>query len=637
METGEKRTILEDALAVAWDGDDAIVTTDRFSRASLARVARDGSSIAAMADDAYLYSAAAPGPHGVYAVRSTHRDLFDHEAALVRVDDDVVEVLYDEDGVRAMDPVPGPDGTLAFVHDAAGFDEVALLRDGDPETLYAVDGAEVAEPAWHADWSELAVTVTRDAVAHVHVVDVTTGEGYPVTDGKRFHTAPAWLEGDVLATVDGPRFPGQVRTLETNERVTPSTVAGLRDRLVEPETLTYRSGSEEIQAVVYPPAADADPESVPLLVKAHGGPTSFDRFRFDWRAGYLAALGYAVVCPNYRGSDGYGRAFRMANDRAWGAGDLDDVVRAADALADEYEAVDGSRAGIYGGSGGGLMTVNAVARTDRFDAGAAFYGVYDYESFVDDTDDVGWQLMKRELGDPATDLENYRDASPIRHVPDIEAPLLVLHGEADERVPISQSEQLVAQLEAHGKLRVSPVRGRATRLRQPGARSRCVHPRRGPIREVPPCRSRRRVEPAVPRRRRDVGQSAGLGPASSAGVARTGGARRWSATPQTRNVAPSPATATNGPAASATAPLVDMNGALANPYAIETAESTRGATDGLDAVLRNWAAMGRRIDWPPRSRKNIRTESTGAASGAGGTRRRRTGRRGTHAGCRVVF
>jgi dipeptidyl aminopeptidase/acylaminoacyl peptidase len=246
---------------------------------------------------------------------------------------------------------------------------------------------------------------------------------------------------DSPASRGAPDTPGR--------RVTPSSVAGLRDRLPAPESLTYRNDGEAIHAIVHPPADDATAGSVPLLVKAHGGPTSFDRYRFDWRASYLAALGYAVICPNYRGSDGFGRSFRMANDGDWGGGDLSDVVAAADAVAAEYEAVDGERAGIYGGSGGGLMTVNALARSDRFDAGAAFYGVYDYESFVDDTDDVGWQLMKRELGDLATDLENYRDASPIRHVESIDAPLLVLHGEADARVPISQSERLVERLEAH--------------------------------------------------------------------------------------------------------------------------------------------------------------------------------------------
>jgi dipeptidyl aminopeptidase/acylaminoacyl peptidase len=256
----------------------------------------------------------------------------------------------------------------------------------------------------------------------------------------------------VLAVGEAARDPPAVRDVVAGERLTPGRPAGLDERLPEPESLTYEGeGGFEVHAVVYPPDADAPSGSVPLLVKAHGGPTSFDRFRFDYRASYLAALGYAVICPNYRGSDGFGREVRMANDGDWGGGDLADVVDAADALAEAYDAVDGDRAGVYGGSGGGLMTVNALANADRFDAGAAFYGVYDYESFVDDTDDVGWQLMKRELGSLATDLATYRDASPIRSVESIEAPLLVLHGEADARVPISQSERLVEALEARGK------------------------------------------------------------------------------------------------------------------------------------------------------------------------------------------
>jgi dipeptidyl aminopeptidase/acylaminoacyl peptidase len=235
------------------------------------------------------------------------------------------------------------------------------------------------------------------------------------------------------------------------ERRSPTGFVGIEERLSTPERLTYESSGREIQAVVYPPADDADTDSVPLLVKAHGGPTSYDGMSFDYRAQYFVALGYAVILPNYRGSDGYGRAFRNANDHDWGGGDLDDVINAADAFADAYDAIDGERAGIFGGSGGGLMTVNALGNSDRFRAGAAFYGVYDYETFADDTDDIGWQLMKRELGDLATDLDNYREASPIRHVADIKDPLLVLHGEDDARVPISQSEQLVEHLEAHGK------------------------------------------------------------------------------------------------------------------------------------------------------------------------------------------
>jgi len=476
LDTGdvERVTTHDDPdLAVAWspDGDELAVVTDHFSRASLALVDPEGGRLEALADDDYLYDDPWWDGGRVVAVRSTHRDLFDHEAALVRADRGGVETLFAADAVRVQNPRPRPGGEeVAFVHDAGGFDAVYATDGDDVRRLAAVDGAEVADPAWRGDGDALAVTVTTGVRAHVHVLDEpgspgadAPGDLRAVTDGDAFFTYPRFDGEELLAVGDSPGGPPAVQAVQDGDgpvegsgptpgrRISPWAAAGLAERIPDPETLRYDSGDREIEAVVYPPPADAAAGSVPVLVKPHGGPTYFDRLGFDHRAAYFAALGYAVVLPNYRGSDGYGRAFRMANDRDWGGGDLDDVVAAADAVAGAYDAVDGDRAGVFGGSGGGLMTVNALGRTDRFDAGAAFYGVYDYESFVDDTDDVGWQLMKRELGDLSTDLKNYRDASPVRHVESIEAPLLVLHGEDDARVPVSQSEQLVEQLEAHGK------------------------------------------------------------------------------------------------------------------------------------------------------------------------------------------
>ncbi|WP_425493262.1 prolyl oligopeptidase family serine peptidase [Halorubrum ezzemoulense] len=104
-------------------------------------------------------------------------------------------------------------------------------------------------------------------------------------------------------------------------------------------------------------------------MKPHGGPTAFDGFGFDHRAAYFAALGYAVVRPNYRGSDGFGRAFRMANDGDWGGGDLDDVIRAADATAARYDAVDVDRVDVCpaargGGHGEPVARVVPLGRRD---------------------------------------------------------------------------------------------------------------------------------------------------------------------------------------------------------------------------------------------------------------------------------
>jgi dipeptidyl aminopeptidase/acylaminoacyl peptidase len=465
------------------DGTEIAFVTDNWSPGSLAVASADGSRVEVLRDDEFLYvDPRWADEDTLYAVRTRHRDLSDRASQIVRVGrDGSVETVFASDAVNAYAPRPRPDSEeLAFVNDASGFDAVYVTGPDhrEPEQLLAEAGTDLGAPAWDADGERLAVTATRQGDVDVLTLDREadgTGAGNggagaeTLTDepGERYF--PEWHDGDVLAVVGGPTTPPEVRNVSTDERVAGRPPAGLQSRFVEPESITYdstggvdgrspsaretESPGVEIHAMAYLPDGyeDADPDSIPLIVHPHGGPTAFDGYEFNHRAQYFAAQGYAVIEPNYRGSSGFGREFRNRNDFAWGDGDLDDVVRAADALADAYDPVDPDRAGIFGGSGGGLMTVNALGRSDRFDAGAAFYGVYDYESFMDDTDDVGWRLMKRELGFLATDVENYRDASPIRAVEDIEAPLLVLHGEQDVRVPLSQSEQLVEELDKHGK------------------------------------------------------------------------------------------------------------------------------------------------------------------------------------------
>ncbi|MFN2520423.1 MAG: alpha/beta fold hydrolase [Candidatus Limnocylindria bacterium] len=237
--------------------------------------------------------------------------------------------------------------------------------------------------------------------------------------------------------------------------VTRSLPAGVDpDAFVDPLTVRYPgAGNEPIAALLYLPYAEATrgEELLPAVVYVHGGPAS-QHFRWwDPVPQILANNGYAVLAPNIRGSTGYGQAFEQANRRDWGGKDLEDVARAANWLAEQGIA-DERRIGIYGGSYGGFMTVLALGKMpDRFAAGVSVNGIVSWATMADRSRGDLREYLHRELGDPKADAGRLRDTSPLTHVDSIRAPLLILQGANDPRVPASEAEQLVAALRAADK------------------------------------------------------------------------------------------------------------------------------------------------------------------------------------------
>ncbi|MFB6201231.1 MAG: LpqB family beta-propeller domain-containing protein [Halorhabdus sp.] len=438
-------------------GSEVAYVTSHRSPGTIAISDREGTKTHILRTDDYLYDDPQwKDDDTLYAIRTAHTDIYDGNCDVVRLTrDGDCEIVFSEPDVSAIAPRVRPESDeVAFIHDGTGYDSLYVTgpRTSDPEELYAAEGTELSAPTWNEDGDLLVVAAESGETKILRVS--RDGDATALTDGRARRYFPQWKGENVIAVTGTPAKAFGVVGVTNGVRVTDGSVRGLSRRFVEPRSVTYEAvDGVEIQAMLYLPedVEDRDRNELPVLVHPHGGPQFFYGYDYNPIAQYFVAQGYALIEPNYRGSAGFGRRFRDMNDMQWGEEDLQDVVTSVDFVDNEYAAVDGSRAGIFGGSGGGLMTVNALGKSDRFDAGAAFYGVFDYETFVDDTDDIGWQLMKRELGYPATDIENYRDASPIQSVPDIDAPLLLLHGENDLRVPISQSEQLADELEKHGK------------------------------------------------------------------------------------------------------------------------------------------------------------------------------------------
>ena len=313
------------------------------------------------------------------------------------------------------------DGTVAA---AAG------MPSGD---RIVVHGREVAV----ADSSISSLTIGRDGPDGAAVL-AYAGAGY------RHETEVAALSIDS----DGHPERGTVR---------PARDLGLDPGLlVEPEAITFPTGpggAAVAHALYYPPAnpACAGPpgERPPLLVMAHGGPTSAARRQLQLGIAYWTSRGIAVVDVDYRGSTGYGRRYRRALDGAWGVADVEDCVAAAKFLADRGD-VDPERLMIRGGSAGGFTVLASLAFHDTFAAGASRYGIADLEALAADTHKFESRYLDRLVGPYPEARDIYRARSPINHLDGFDAPMIVLQGDEDEIVPPAQSEMIVEALKAKG-------------------------------------------------------------------------------------------------------------------------------------------------------------------------------------------
>jgi dipeptidyl aminopeptidase/acylaminoacyl peptidase len=200
--------------------------------------------------------------------------------------------------------------------------------------------------------------------------------------------------------------------------------------------------------------------SSPLLVDIHGGPASFSGNLFSLGYFYryvLASRGWAVLTLNPTGSGSYGREFAYGIRAKWGEHDLAEQLAAVDQLIAEGIA-DPDRLAVAGYSYGGFMTSWTIGHTDRFKAAVVGAPVVNQESFFG-TSDIGMWFAPWEMGANITDgRETFRRLSPINYVDRVTTPTLVLHGEADERCPIGQGEELFTGLVAAGKVPTEFVR-----------------------------------------------------------------------------------------------------------------------------------------------------------------------------------
>ena len=202
-----------------------------------------------------------------------------------------------------------------------------------------------------------------------------------------------------------------------------------------------------IEAQLVKPAGYRAGAKLPLVILVHGGPTGAWSERFHSWTQLLATRGYLVLCPNIRGSTGYGHKFIESNRTDWGGGDYKDVLAGADWLIARGDA-DPQHLGIGGWSYGGYMAMWAITQTARFKGSVAGAGMSDLASeFGTEQGSAGDEWF---YGTPYEHLADFQKSSPITYVKNAKTPTLILQGEADRTDPLGQSQQLYRALKRYG-------------------------------------------------------------------------------------------------------------------------------------------------------------------------------------------
>ena len=407
-------------------------------------------------------------------------DLRDERVVAGGPEESVVSPKWSPDGVlhAAADPT-GWWNLYRFPADA-GSDgggtepgSAALPTAADAESLRET-AAAFGVPMWtlgvstfaFRDDGEIATLVTEGGEPSLRLLDPETGElADPGLPYSSFRPASIRSDGDRVVFV-GHRTdaPSAVVAWRPGEDAGPTRLRESTDDALdsayvsEPESVAFPTGdavgADDATAYghYYPPhnpdveaPADAAP---PLLVRVHGGPTSRSEASLSSTVQFWTTRGVGVLAVNYRGSTGYGRAFREALKGEWGVRDVLDCVNAARYAAEEGIA-DPDRLAISGGSAGGFAVLAALAFHDEFDAGASYYGVADLRALAEETHKFESRYLDGLVGPLPEAADVYEARSPVAHAEGITEPLLLLQGGEDEVVPPAQAEAMIDALVAN--------------------------------------------------------------------------------------------------------------------------------------------------------------------------------------------
>ena len=327
---------------------------------------------------------------------------------------------------------------------------------GAPRELTSSFELDAGAPVWSPDGRSIYFTSETHESTEVFAADVSAGAVHQVSQhagtlnlaelshNGRFAVGTA---GDATHPADVFRSDLAFRTIE---RITEQN-AWLKDYAVgESEIVKWKSKDGlDIEGVLTKPVDFDASKKYPFLLNPHGGPTGASNMSFSPTVQLMAANGYLVLQPNFRGSTGRGEKFAAMNVNDWGGGDYQDCITGVQSIVEKGWA-DPARLGAFGWSYGGYMTFWILTQTDMFKAVSPGAGLTDIAAMYAQNDIQGY--LRFFYGDkpPWDNFQEYWDHSPMKFVKNVKTPAMILQGQVDTRVPIAEAQEFYRALYERG-------------------------------------------------------------------------------------------------------------------------------------------------------------------------------------------
>jgi dipeptidyl aminopeptidase/acylaminoacyl peptidase len=418
-------------------------------------------------------------PNDEQVMIKTVHSPFDHELSLLDLKTKSVGRILPHEGAAIFDHASfDASGNSLYCVSNVGRDFAAIARidlvNHHVHYLYEEPACDAELLALSPNNKKLAFTMNRDGYSELYCLDLSRGSGstverIPAREGVIADQSTGALE--INWSPDSKRLAFSLSTASVNSdiwvydfrtsklsQVTKVSTSGIpQSSFGNAKVVKFPSFDNlEVSSFVFMPNSTHNTETkVPLIMYLHGGPESQFRPSFSPLIQYFVHLGYAVGVPNFRGSTGYGRKFTHMDDVYNRMDTVRDVVSFLSYLKSSpnySKQIDFERVAAFGGSYGGFMVLACLyANPELWAAGVDIVGIANFITFLRNTGPWRRKLRIAEYGDPDKDAEFLARISPVNNAEKITAPLFIIHGKNDPRVPLGEAEQISETMKKLGR------------------------------------------------------------------------------------------------------------------------------------------------------------------------------------------